>query len=199
MGGNHGTVTLLLYSAAMCASHIFYVGQVRILPNSILVSLTHALPSHGTWAIGHLNMTRNMEMRFQLSGTFALLRIELKSHFNPLGISPCTVSPLLRHCSVFITMNVAAITLASMVSFGSVIAVSIFAKMRSSRTLHKRLVDSVLGTTLRRVSRFITPVGSITPLNRWLDTTPVSRIITRCTQDIASSAFPVSHFWAELS
>ncbi|KIJ48473.1 hypothetical protein M422DRAFT_247818 [Sphaerobolus stellatus SS14] len=39
----------------------------------------------------------------------------------------------------------------------------------SARTLHKRLIDNVLGTTLR-----------------WLDKTPTSRVITRCTQDISS-------------
>ncbi|KAG2070718.1 hypothetical protein BDR04DRAFT_1053972 [Suillus decipiens] len=39
--------------------------------------------------------------------------------------------------------------------------------MRASRTIHKKLIQSVLGTTLR-----------------WLDTTPTSRVITRCTQDI---------------
>ncbi|KAG2065985.1 P-loop containing nucleoside triphosphate hydrolase protein [Suillus decipiens] len=39
--------------------------------------------------------------------------------------------------------------------------------MRASRTIHKKLVQSILGTTLR-----------------WLDTTPTSRVITRCTQDI---------------
>ncbi|KAJ7645869.1 hypothetical protein B0H17DRAFT_1186847 [Mycena rosella] len=38
---------------------------------------------------------------------------------------------------------------------------------RASRTIHKQLVESVLGTTLR-----------------WLDVTPVSRIIARCTVDI---------------
>ncbi|KAF5368905.1 hypothetical protein D9758_002958 [Tetrapyrgos nigripes] len=45
--------------------------------------------------------------------------------------------------------------------------VFLFGSIRSSRTLHKRLVESVLGTTLR-----------------WLDTTPTSRIIARCTRDI---------------
>ncbi|KAG1889339.1 hypothetical protein F4604DRAFT_1711826 [Suillus subluteus] len=39
--------------------------------------------------------------------------------------------------------------------------------MRASRSIHKKLIQSVLGTTLR-----------------WLDTTPTSRVITRCTQDI---------------
>ncbi|KAH7930564.1 hypothetical protein BV22DRAFT_1124835 [Leucogyrophana mollusca] len=42
-----------------------------------------------------------------------------------------------------------------------------YGSMRASRTIHKKLVESVLGTTLR-----------------WLDTTPTSRVITRCTQDI---------------
>ncbi|KAF8199798.1 P-loop containing nucleoside triphosphate hydrolase protein [Mycena galopus ATCC 62051] len=40
---------------------------------------------------------------------------------------------------------------------------------RASRTIHKQLVESVLATTLR-----------------WLDFTPTSRIITRCTVDISA-------------
>ncbi|KAJ7680686.1 hypothetical protein DFH06DRAFT_1163946 [Mycena polygramma] len=40
---------------------------------------------------------------------------------------------------------------------------------RASRTIHRQLVESVLGTTLR-----------------WLDFTPTSRIITRCTADISA-------------
>ncbi|KAJ7272088.1 hypothetical protein B0H12DRAFT_1200283 [Mycena haematopus] len=40
---------------------------------------------------------------------------------------------------------------------------------RASRTIHKQLVESIMGTTLR-----------------WLDFTPTSRIITRCTVDISS-------------
>ncbi|KAE9400658.1 P-loop containing nucleoside triphosphate hydrolase protein [Gymnopus androsaceus JB14] len=47
--------------------------------------------------------------------------------------------------------------------------VFLFGMMRSSRSIHKQLVQSVLGTTWR-----------------WLDTTPTSRVITRCTQDIRS-------------
>ncbi|KIK52113.1 hypothetical protein GYMLUDRAFT_251467 [Collybiopsis luxurians FD-317 M1] len=39
--------------------------------------------------------------------------------------------------------------------------------LRASRVIHQRLVTSVVGATLR-----------------WLDTTPTSRVITRCTQDI---------------
>ncbi|KAF8966908.1 multidrug resistance-associated ABC transporter [Flammula alnicola] len=40
--------------------------------------------------------------------------------------------------------------------------------LRASRTINAQLIDSVLGSTLR-----------------WLDETPASRIISRCTQDIA--------------
>ena len=43
----------------------------------------------------------------------------------------------------------------------------VYGALRASRTIHRDLVTSVLGTTLR-----------------WLDKTPTSRIITRCTQDI---------------
>ncbi|KAG7095647.1 hypothetical protein E1B28_006369 [Marasmius oreades] len=39
--------------------------------------------------------------------------------------------------------------------------------LRASRVIHKQLVESILGTTMR-----------------WLDRTPTSRVITRCTQDI---------------
>ncbi|KAH8977506.1 hypothetical protein EDB92DRAFT_772241 [Lactarius akahatsu] len=46
-------------------------------------------------------------------------------------------------------------------------AVYTFGALRASRTIHRILIDSVLGTSLR-----------------WLDTTPTSRIITRVTQDI---------------
>ncbi|KAH7906177.1 ABC transporter type 1, transmembrane domain-containing protein, partial [Hygrophoropsis aurantiaca] len=43
----------------------------------------------------------------------------------------------------------------------------IYGTLRASRKIHRRLIQSVLGTTLR-----------------WLDITPTSRVITRCTQDI---------------
>ncbi|KAJ8699794.1 hypothetical protein PTI98_002881 [Pleurotus ostreatus] len=41
--------------------------------------------------------------------------------------------------------------------------------IRASKEIHAQLIDAVLGTTLR-----------------WLDTTPTSRVITRCTQDMKS-------------
>ncbi|KAF5346100.1 hypothetical protein D9757_014021 [Collybiopsis confluens] len=49
-------------------------------------------------------------------------------------------------------------------------AIYLFGVLRASRIIHQRLVTSVVGTTLR-----------------WLDTTPTSRVITRCTQDIRDS------------
>lgn len=52
-----------------------------------------------------------------------------------------------------------------------VIAMSIyvFGVIRAAQKIHALLVDSILGTTLR-----------------WLDQTPVSRVITRCTTDMKS-------------
>ncbi|KAH9940070.1 uncharacterized protein BXZ73DRAFT_99070 [Epithele typhae] len=47
--------------------------------------------------------------------------------------------------------------------------VHVFGALRASRTIHKSLINSILSSTLR-----------------WLDQTPASRIITRCTQDIQS-------------
>ncbi|KAL0579466.1 hypothetical protein V5O48_002572 [Marasmius crinis-equi] len=47
------------------------------------------------------------------------------------------------------------------------VLILIFGAVRASGMMHKRLVGSILGTTLR-----------------WIDTTPVSRIVTRFTQDI---------------
>ncbi|KAH7922933.1 hypothetical protein BV22DRAFT_1197033 [Leucogyrophana mollusca] len=54
-------------------------------------------------------------------------------------------------------------------------ALYFYGTMRASRTIHKQLVESVLGTTLR-----------------WLDTTPTSRVITRCTQDIRAIDGPLA-------
>lgn len=58
--------------------------------------------------------------------------------------------------------------------------------LKASRTIHRQLVKSVLGTTLRCVyscnlvfSYWFLPWS-------WLDETPTSRIVARCTQDIRS-------------
>ncbi|KAH8978589.1 hypothetical protein EDB92DRAFT_2056103 [Lactarius akahatsu] len=53
--------------------------------------------------------------------------------------------------------------------------VYMFGALRASRTIHRTLIESVLGTTLR-----------------WLDTTPTSRVITRVTQDIRALDGPLA-------
>ncbi|KAG5648264.1 hypothetical protein DXG03_006223 [Asterophora parasitica] len=70
--------------------------------------------------------------------------------------------------------------------YGSLLAVSvalycisfvvfIYGAIRASRSIHKQLLESILGTTLR-----------------WLDVTPTSRVIARCTQDIRAVDGPIS-------
>ncbi|TCD68834.1 hypothetical protein EIP91_009701 [Steccherinum ochraceum] len=59
------------------------------------------------------------------------------------------------------------------------VSVFIYGCLRASRTIHKQLVGTVLGTTLR-----------------WLDTTPISRVITRCTQDIQAVDGPMGQYFA---
>ncbi|KAH9059058.1 P-loop containing nucleoside triphosphate hydrolase protein [Lactarius vividus] len=54
--------------------------------------------------------------------------------------------------------------------------VYVYGAVRASRTIHRTLIESVLGTTLR-----------------WLDTTPSSRVITRVTQDIRALDGPISN------
>ncbi|KAL4243444.1 hypothetical protein ABKN59_001093 [Abortiporus biennis] len=51
--------------------------------------------------------------------------------------------------------------------------------LRASRTIHKTLISSILGTTLR-----------------WLDKTPTSRVIARCTQDIQTVDGPIANYLA---
>ncbi|KAF9476113.1 multidrug resistance-associated ABC transporter [Pholiota conissans] len=58
--------------------------------------------------------------------------------------------------------------------FSTSFLVSNYGAIRSSRVIHTMLIDSILGSTLR-----------------WLDETPVGRIITRCTQDITAVDGPV--------
>ncbi|KAH9166803.1 hypothetical protein EDB89DRAFT_2075434 [Lactarius sanguifluus] len=53
--------------------------------------------------------------------------------------------------------------------------VYVFGALRASRAVHRTLIESVLGTTLR-----------------WLDTTPTSRVTTRVTQDIRALDGPTA-------
>ncbi|KAI0258755.1 hypothetical protein BC834DRAFT_974824 [Gloeopeniophorella convolvens] len=52
----------------------------------------------------------------------------------------------------------------------------VFGTIRASTAIHKNLIESVLGTTLR-----------------WLDKTPTSRVIARCTQDVRSIDGPLAN------
>ncbi|KAF9449128.1 multidrug resistance-associated ABC transporter [Macrolepiota fuliginosa MF-IS2] len=54
--------------------------------------------------------------------------------------------------------------------------------VRSSVSIHKQLIIAILGTTFR-----------------WLDETPISRIITRCTQDIRAVDGPIPQLTAVLT
>ncbi|KAI9431405.1 P-loop containing nucleoside triphosphate hydrolase protein, partial [Lactarius indigo] len=68
------------------------------------------------------------------------------------------------------------ILLATTTSYIVGLGVYTFGALRASRTIHRILIGTVLGTTLR-----------------WLDTTPTSRIITRVTQDIRALDGPVAN------
>ncbi|KAF4617299.1 hypothetical protein D9613_006273 [Agrocybe pediades] len=61
------------------------------------------------------------------------------------------------------------ILLSSVVIYAATMTLYNNGTIRASRTIHAQLMQSILGSTLR-----------------WLDKTPASRIITRCTQDIGS-------------
>ncbi|KAH9028046.1 hypothetical protein EDB83DRAFT_2526408 [Lactarius deliciosus] len=73
------------------------------------------------------------------------------------------------------------ILLVATASYTMGFGVYMFGALRASRAIHRTLIESVLGTTLR-----------------WLDTTPTSRIITRVTQDIRTLDSPLADafFWA---
>ncbi|KAF8898485.1 hypothetical protein BD779DRAFT_1607278 [Infundibulicybe gibba] len=79
--------------------------------------------------------------------------------------------------AIFYYLSVYGILLlAAVIVYCSAYVVYIFGTLRASRSLHKQLIESVLGTTLR-----------------WLDTTPTSRVIARCTQDIRAVDGPISN------
>ncbi|KAF9024857.1 P-loop containing nucleoside triphosphate hydrolase protein [Hymenopellis radicata] len=78
--------------------------------------------------------------------------------------------PALSFIGIYGLMLLAAYIFAVMSSI-----IFITGVIRASRIVNNKLVVSILGTTLR-----------------WLDTTPVSRIITRCTQDMRAVDGPIS-------
>ena len=58
--------------------------------------------------------------------------------------------------------------------------VYIYGSIRASRSIHNKLSDSVLGTTLR-----------------WLDLTPVGRVISRFTMDIRAVDGPIASYLSD--
>ncbi|TFK33331.1 hypothetical protein BDQ12DRAFT_700806 [Crucibulum laeve] len=85
-------------------------------------------------------------------------------------ILPGSDVPILRYL-----VNYGLILSASTVIYTAVHVVFIFRSLKASRSIHKQLIDSLLGTTLR--------LAIIVFLPQWLDITPIARMIARCTQD----------------
>ena len=77
---------------------------------------------------------------------------------------------LIFHHSYLTVYNVMLIV--GILFYCSSYVVYLFGVLRASRSIHATLIRSVLSATLR-----------------WLDKTPTSRIITRCTQDIQCSTY----------
>ena len=69
--------------------------------------------------------------------------------------------------------------------------------VEAARSIHTKLLTSVFGSTLRLVPCFSSPFIQLTPGSSWLDQTPTSRIIARCTQDmnIIDNSIAQSFYW----
>ncbi|KAF9016393.1 hypothetical protein BDZ89DRAFT_1094518 [Hymenopellis radicata] len=78
--------------------------------------------------------------------------------------------------SVFYYLGIySSFTVGASIFYTFTVGVFVYGILRASRSLHHQLVQSILGTTLR-----------------WLDTTPTSRVIARCTQDIRAVDGPLA-------
>ena len=107
----------------------------------------------GSWVTGPLNT------RFFLRGK------SIRSGQSCRQYSPSQIlKPLVRYILGYAVLLALAVFVSSIAT-----SVYVFGGLRASRTIHRRLISSVLGATLR-----------------WLDSTPVSRVIARCTQDMQS-------------
>ncbi|KAJ3772853.1 hypothetical protein FB446DRAFT_788322 [Lentinula raphanica] len=85
--------------------------------------------------------------------------------------------------SVFHYIGIYCLILAgAYVSYTSGVIIYIIGTIRASCSIHKELIASIFGTTLR-----------------WLDTTPTSRVIARCTQDIRAVDGPVPMWLQQIS
>ncbi|KAJ8082215.1 hypothetical protein PM082_008062 [Marasmius tenuissimus] len=88
---------------------------------------------------------------------------------------PEEVDPM-YHLSVY-----GAMLILILIGYTAVFLFYVSGALRASKTIHQRLVKSVLGTTMR-----------------WLDRTPTSRVITRCTQDIRDIDDSIGQMFAVL-
>ncbi|KAF9001810.1 hypothetical protein BDZ89DRAFT_1146638 [Hymenopellis radicata] len=78
--------------------------------------------------------------------------------------------------SIFYYLGIySSFTVGASIFYTFTVGVFVYGTLRASRSLHHQLVQSILGTTLR-----------------WLDTTPTSRVIARCTQDIRAVDGPLA-------
>jgi ABC-type multidrug transport system fused ATPase/permease subunit len=69
-----------------------------------------------------------------------------------------------------------------MIVYSAGFTIYIFGALSASRKIHDKLVTAILGTTLR-----------------WLDLTPVGRIISRFTMDIRAVDGPISGMLSDFS
>ncbi|KAF8904953.1 P-loop containing nucleoside triphosphate hydrolase protein [Mucidula mucida] len=78
--------------------------------------------------------------------------------------------------SVFYYLGIySSFTVGAATCYTLTVGIFVYGILRASRSLHYQLIQSILGTTLR-----------------WLDTTPTSRVIARCTQDIRAVDGPLA-------
>ncbi|KZT67108.1 multidrug resistance-associated ABC transporter [Daedalea quercina L-15889] len=75
-----------------------------------------------------------------------------------------------------------SIMIISVLFYATAFYVYTYGSIRASRTIHNELISSILGTTLR-----------------WLDKTPASRIIARCTQDIQEVDSSIARWFSSLT
>jgi ABC-type multidrug transport system fused ATPase/permease subunit len=85
----------------------------------------------------------------------------------------------------------------SLAFHGLAVGVWTWGSIRASRQIHARLLGSVLSATFRSVFPCRDEVFIFSHPCRWLDVTPLSRIITRCTQDVQAfdSSVPNNFNW----
>ncbi|EIM89359.1 P-loop containing nucleoside triphosphate hydrolase protein, partial [Stereum hirsutum FP-91666 SS1] len=90
---------------------------------------------------------------------------------------PASEVNIIRYLSLYIILVAAAL-----VSFIGANLLFILGSLHGSKSIHRRLLNSILGATYQ-----------------WLDVTPVSRVITRCTQDIRAIDRPIPEMFLQLT